>query len=170
MRTGDVFIFASRALNGARVRTFLMLIAMSIGVASVVVLTSLGEGARSFVVGEFSSLGSNIIAVLAGRSETTGGLPPLFGETPRDLTLEDSQALSRSYAIRRIAPITIGSAPVSWQQRERDVPILGSTASLFSIRHLQMSRGRFLSGDPFQALPVAVLGYDLAKELGPSRP
>ena len=165
MRTSDVFIFASRALNGARVRTCLMLVAMAIGVASVVVLTSLGEGARSFVIGEFSSLGSNLLVILPGRSETTGVPPPLLGATPRDLTLEDAQALSRSYAIRRIAPVTVGSAPVSRQQRERDVPVLGSTASLFSIRHLQMSRGRFLSGDPFQALPVTVLGYDLSKEL-----
>jgi len=161
----DVIRFASLALNGARVRTFLMLVAMAIGVASVVVLTSLGEGARSFVVGEFASLGSNLLVVLPGRSETTGGPPPMLGATPRDLTLEDAQALSRSYAIRLIAPVTIGSAPVSWQQREREVPILGSTASLFPIRHLQMYRGHFLSGDPFQPLPVTVLGYDLSREL-----
>ncbi|MBC8319027.1 MAG: ABC transporter permease [Desulfobulbaceae bacterium] len=165
MRTGDVIIFAFRALNGARVRTILMLIAMSIGVASVVVLTSLGEGARSFVIGEFASLGSNLLVVLPGRSETTGGPPPLLGATPRDLTLEDAMSLSRSYAVRDIAPVTIGSAPVSWQQRERDVPVLGSTANLYSIRHLHMSKGRFLSGDPFQAFPATVLGADLAKEL-----
>jgi putative ABC transport system permease protein len=165
MRLGDVIRFSSGALNGARVRTFFMLIAMSIGVASVVVLTSLGEGARSFVVSEFASLGSNLLIILPGRSETTGGPPPLLGATPRDLTLEDAMALSRSYAIRRIAPVTIGQAPVSWQQREREVGILGSTASLFPIRHLTMSRGRFLSGDPFRAYPATVLGYDLSHEL-----
>lgn len=143
-----------------------MILAMAIGVASVILLTALGEGARRFVTNEFTSLGTYLLIVLPGRSETTGGLPPLLGQTPRDLTLEDALSLTRSSAIRRMAPITVGSAPVSWKHRDREVSILGSTADLFEIRHLSMAQGRFIpAGDPTRGLAVCVMGYKLKKKL-----
>jgi putative ABC transport system permease protein len=143
-----------------------MVLAMAIGVASVVVLTALGEGARRYVTNEFISLGTNLLIVLPGRSETTGGPPPLLGETPRDLTLEDALSLARSSAIRRVAPITLGSAPVSWKDRHREVIVFGSTPAFFEIRDLSMAQGRFLPpGDPTRGSAVCVLGYKLKKEL-----
>ena len=64
MRAPDLLRFATRSLAGARTRTLLMLLAMSIGVASVVVLTALGEGARRYVVGEFAQLGTHLLLSL----------------------------------------------------------------------------------------------------------
>ncbi|MFH1076275.1 MAG: ABC transporter permease, partial [Pseudomonadota bacterium] len=90
IKVADVIKFSSKALIGYPGQTFLMLLAMAIGVSSVVLLISLGEGARKYVTQEFSSLGVHLLIVLPGRSETTGGPPPLLGETPRDLTLEDA--------------------------------------------------------------------------------
>jgi putative ABC transport system permease protein len=143
-----------------------MLSAMAIGVAAVVLLTALGEGARRYVIGEFSALGTHLLIVLPGRSETTGGPPPLLGETPRDLTLEDALALLRSRHIERVAPVTLGSALVSWRQREREVTVIGSTADLQPIRHLKMAQGRFLpEADPRRASMVCVLGGKLQREL-----
>ena len=166
IRFNDIVRFALQALAGYPLRTSLMQLAMAIGVASVVLLTSLGEGARDYVTGQFASLGTNLLIVLPGRSETTGGPPPLTGETPRDLTIDDAFALTRSRAVKYIAPVTVGSAPVSFKQRDREVTVLGSTASLQQIRHLQMSRGRFLpEGDPSRAQAVCVLGYTLTQEL-----
>ena len=78
---------------------------MAIGVASVVLMTSLGEGARLYVSQQFSSLGSNLLIVLPGRSETTGAAIPMMGETPRDLTLQDVQALQKSHHIKHCASI-----------------------------------------------------------------
>jgi hypothetical protein len=119
---------------------------------------SLGEAARLYVTGQFAELGTNLLIVLPGRSETTGGPPPLTGETPRDLTIEDSQALARSRRIRFIAPLTVGSAPVSWQQREREVMVLGSTACMYQVRHLKMSLVDFCRKVTGQSQPVACLG------------
>jgi putative ABC transport system permease protein len=147
-----------------------MLLAMAIGVAAVVVLTALGEGARRYVVEQFASLGTHILIVLPGRSETTGGPPPLFGETPRDLTLGDALALLRSREIREVAPIVVGSAPISWRGREREATVLGSTAELYTLRHLNLARGRFLpAGDPARGAPVCVLGDTLKQELFANR-
>ncbi len=143
-----------------------MLLAMAIGVASVIIFTSLGEGAKRYVTREFSSLGSNILIILPGRSETTGGPPPLLGQTPRDLTLEDAIALTRSSYIRYVAPITIGSAPVSFGDKSREVFIMGSTPNIFEIRQLATAQGKFLPpGDPTKGEGVCVVGYKLRKEL-----
>ncbi len=108
MRNRDIGLFAWGALRGYPTRTLLMLIAMAIGVAAVVMLTALGEGARAYVANQFSSLGTNLIIVIPGRAET-GGVSPstMMGETPRDLTLDDAMALTRSYKVRRIAPINV---------------------------------------------------------------
>jgi len=166
MKSEDVLHFSIKAVSGYPARTVLMILAMAIGVASVVLLTALGEGARQYVINEFASLGTNLLVVLPGRSETTGGPPPLLGQTPRDLTLEDALALKRSANIRGVAPITVGSAPVSWRQRDREVTVLGSTAELFEIRHLSMALGRFISaGDPSHGSAEAVMGYKLKREL-----
>lgn len=166
MRTPDLLRFASASLAGAQTRTLLMLLAMSIGVASVVVLTALGEGARRYVVGEFAQLGTHLLIMLPGRSETTGGAPPLFGETPRDLTLADALALLRERSILRVAPLTVGSAPVSHGSREREVSVIGATHDFFPIRHLDVGSGQPLPpGDVERASNVAVLGSGLRREL-----
>jgi len=166
MRAPDLLRFASASLSGARTRTLLMLLAMSIGVASVVVLTALGEGARRYVVGEFAQLGSHLLIMLPGRSETTGGAPPLFGETPRDLTLGDALALLRERSIARVAPLTVGSAPVSHGSREREVTVIGATHDFFPIRHLEVGAGQPLPVmDVERASNIAVLGSGLRREL-----
>ncbi len=166
MKPEDIFQFIFRSLFGYPARTGLVLLAMAIGIASVMILTALGEGARRYVTREFSSLGTHVLFVLPGRSETSGGPPPLLGQTPRDLTLDDAIALTRSSAIHLVAPIAVGSAPVSWGSRDREVNILGSTAELFEIRQLKMSLGTFLpAGDPSRGAAIAVLGYKIKNEL-----
>lgn len=166
MRNWDIIHLSVKAITAHRLRTSLILTAMAIGVAAVILLSTLGDSARRYVTGEFASLGTNLLIVLPGRSETTGGPPPLLGETPRDLTLDDATALLRSRHIRRIAPVTIGSAPVSWGGLEREVTILGSTTDLINIRHLKMSQGRFLPRiDLERAVPVCVLGDKIRNEL-----
>ena len=163
----DVIRFSAGSLRGFPSRTVLMLVAMAIGVCAVVILTSLGEGARRYVTGEFASLGTNLIIVIPGRSETAGINPTtMMGETPRDLTLDDARSLLRSYNVRRIAPINVGSAEVSWKGRSRDVVILGSSHELLGLRHWEIGQGRFLpQTDLDLATPVAVIGSKIRNEL-----
>jgi putative ABC transport system permease protein len=168
----DVSRFAWRALRGYPTRTILMLIAMAVGVAAVVVLTSLGEGARRYVTNEFASLGTNLIIVFPGRSETAGINPStMMGETPRDLTLDDALALTRNYNVRRIAPINVGAADVSWQSKKREVAIIGTNHEMLAIRHWELAQGKFLpTTDLERATPVCVIGSKIRAELfGPQR-
>ncbi len=166
MRLEDTLRFALRSLATQRVRSWLTLLAMGLGTASVILLSALGEGARLYVRGQFSQLGSHLLIVLPGRSETTGGPPPLFGETPRDLTLADALALRRIPSVETLAPVTLGSAPVSYGVLQREVMVLGSTSELRPVRHLSLGQGQFLpAGDPERASPLCVLGHKLAHEL-----
>ncbi len=166
MRLPDLLALASRSVFEARTRTLLTLLAMSIGVASVVLLTALGEGARRYVIGEFEQLGTDLLIMLPGRTETTGGPPPLFGQTPRDLTIDDSQALLREPSIIKVAPITVGNAPVSHANLEREVTIVGSTPDFFPIRRIRVGVGRQLPDIPADRQSnVIVLGAALKQEL-----
>ena len=171
MRIVDLLAFAATALRGFRVRTLLMLLAMAIAVAAVVVLTALGEGARRYVIDQFSALGTNLLIVLPGRSETTGGPPPLLGTTPRDLTLDDALALNRHPAVRRVAPVAVGNVEVSHGARSREATIIGTTAEFQPVRQIEMARGRFLqTPDPARASAECVVGRKIYRELFGSRP
>jgi putative ABC transport system permease protein len=167
MRLTDVAQFASGSLRGSLTRTLLMILAMSIGVAAVVVLTGLGEGARRYVVDQFSSLGTNLVIVFPGRTETAGiGPGMLIGQIPRELGLDDAQALLRSRAIARIAPLTVGSTQISRGALNREVVVLGSTADLIDIRHMSLSQGQFLpAGDIHSSESVCILGAKIKREL-----
>jgi putative ABC transport system permease protein len=167
MKFIDVLHFASGSLRGSRSRTLLMILAMSIGVASVVVLTGLGEGARRYVINQFSSLGTNLVIVFPGRTETAGvGPGMLLGQIPRELSLDDAQALLRSPAIARIAPLTIGSSQISQGSLNREVVVLGSTADLLEVRHMSLGQGQFLpAGDMHASESVCVLGNKIKREL-----
>ena len=157
MRLADLLLFAAGGLRGHRLRSFLSLLGVAIGVASVILLTSLGEGARLYVTGEFASLGSNLLIIIPGKTETKG-LAPLVSTAPHDLTRQDAEALlQRVPAIRRVAPLVVGTASVNAGERRREVTVVGATRDLLEIRHLKMSSGRFLPRDLPEAA-VCVLG------------
>ena len=166
MRFLDLLRYDLIALLRHRFRTLMILIAISIGVIAVNLLTGLGEGARLFVLGEFSFMGKNTFVIMPGKKETTGGMPPITGETPRDISIADVQALSRLPGVARIAPIIAGNTEVSFGSRHREVITVGTNASYFQIRGLSVKQGRAL---PELALheteAVCVLGNKIRKEL-----
>ena len=167
MRFADLLKFAWQVLGGYRARTALILLAMGIGVAAVVAVSAIGEGARLYVVNQFGSLGTNLVIVLPGRSETAGAMPGvLMGKTPRDLTIDDALALRRSPSILRIAPLIVGAGDVRVGSRIRETPVLGTTAEFIRVRQMEMAQGLFLpEGDPRHGQPVCVIGAKVASEL-----
>lgn len=169
MKLRDRFAFCAHSLRSQRARTLLIMLAMAIGTAGVVLLTWLGSAARHYVTGQFDALGNNLVIVLPGRSETTGGAPPLLGETSRDLTLDDAQALLRSPALRRVAPVVVGGAMVSAANRSRETTVIGTTSDFLPVRHLSMALGTFLPEDRSEAGSVCVLGATVSHALFDAR-
>lgn len=167
MRALDVIRFAGAAALGNRLRTLLSMLAMGIGVAAVVVLTALGDGARRYVVDQFSSLGSNLVIVLPGRTQT-GGFSPANAVTsiPRDLTVDDARAIGRAQGVLNVAPIAVGTAEISAGSRLRETVVIGTTAQYLQVRHMAMAQGRFLpDADWSHGSPVMVIGGKVKREL-----
>jgi putative ABC transport system permease protein len=161
----DLLAFSAGALSGHRLRTWLSLLGVSIGVASVVLLTSLGEGARHYVTREFAALGTNLLIVTQGRTETTGIAGFLSG-APNDLTREDAEVLGRRIrAVRGVAPVAFGTGSVRYEDRRRDADIVGSTAEFAEVRRLAIARGRYLPAGAERGARVCVLGPTIAREL-----
>jgi len=166
MKLADRHRVAFGALARAPLRTAMLLLATAIGVAAVLVLTALGEAARLYIADEFQSLGTDLLVVMPGRTETSGGAGMMSGATPRDITLDDARALLRSSAIATIAPLVVGESSVSVGSLERDVTIMGTTASYATIRHWTMASGEFLPDvDMDRESPVCVVGSTIGSEL-----
>jgi putative ABC transport system permease protein len=170
VRLRDILAFAARALRGHRLRTGLSLLGVAIGVAAVVTLTALGEGARRYVVGQFASIGTNLVIVVPGKTETTGGMPGMGG-VPNDLTLEDARALLRGIPeIEKAAPLALGTETVAFEERRRQLAVFGSTHEALEVRRLAVASGRFLPPLEWdRSSPVTVLGQTAARELFPGR-
>ncbi len=167
MKIVDAVRFSFHSIERAPARTALMLLAMAIGVAAVLVLTGLGEAARRYVIDEFASLGTNLIIVLPGKAETTGGtLGASFGGTTRDLTIDDASALTRHHHVSSVAPMIVGAASVQHAGLEREVPIFGTTSQMLAILHWPMSGGQFLPvNDWARGSSVCVIGGTIESEL-----
>ncbi len=172
MRTPDLIRFARDAAFGSPLRTSLLVLAISIGVAAVVTLTALGDGARRYILHEFSSLGTNLIIVMPGRSGTGGFNPAnVVSATPRDLTIADAQALLRAPAILRAAPLAIGNTEIGVEGRLRETLVLGTTNDYIKIRPLTLAQGRFLTAEDWsRGQPEVVIGATIRAELFGAQP
>jgi putative ABC transport system permease protein len=164
----DVLAFATRALRTEPRRAGLALLGTAIGVAAVLVMVALGEGALRLVRAQFEMLGPNVLAILPGKSETSGAFPGLIG-TPRDLTLADARTLGRAVdSVERLAPIVFGNEELAVGGHTRRVLVLGTTAELRAIRRLEVRAGTFLPEEAWdRAAPVLVLGAALVEQLFP---
>lgn len=167
MRLTDTARFARDATIGTPLRTGLLILAMSIGVAAVVILTALGDGARQYVLREFSTIGSHLVIVLPGRSET-GGINPanLVTSTPRDLTVDDANALRKLPGVLRVAPLVVGTTEISAAGKLREAMMAGTTAEFAEIRKMEIASGRFLAKDNLgRGAAEVVLGATIRKEI-----
>jgi len=142
------------------------LLGVAIGVAAVIVLTGLGEGARIYVTGEFMQLGTNLLLVMPGKIETSG-MAPIFGGVPHELTVEDADAISRFVrSARAVAPFTMGQAAARYGQTTRDVTVAGTTAAFRGIRQFKIRLGTYLpASESRQAQRVCVIGAKVQREL-----
>ena len=153
------------AVRSHRLRSMLSVLGIAIGIASVILLTSVGEGTRRYMLLQFTQFGTNIIAINPGKIETMG-MPGVFGGTTHKLSLADAEAIRRVRGVDSVCPLTFGQARVSGNGRGRSVLIYGSTPELAGVMKLETGQGSFLpEGDPRRGSMVAVLGPKLKTEL-----
>jgi len=172
MRVNDLLLMAARAMFRHRLRAGMMMLATSIGIVSVLLLTALAEAGRLFVTGEFRVLGTELIIVQPGNPGASGSNPFGFmGETPRDLTFRDVKAARRVPGVASAAPMMVGRLPVSYGGRERETLVLGSSHEYAQIRKLEMKTGAFFPRMDMERIsPVCAVGEKIVSELYRSRP
>ncbi|MGL5483202.1 MAG: ABC transporter permease, partial [Aeromonas veronii] len=107
MRAADLLFWLWRALLAGRSRSLLSALGIAIGIASVTLLTGIGEGLRLYLLDSFSQFGTRLIAVTPGKTETAGG-PPGILSSSRPLLLEDADALARLAGVEAALPVVQG--------------------------------------------------------------
>jgi putative ABC transport system permease protein len=163
----DLFLLALRTVVALRLRSLLSLLGIAIGVGSVVLLTSVGEGTRRYVLEQFAQFGTNMMSLNPGKTETTG-LPGIFGGSTKPLTIDDAEALLRIPGVTAVVPVAYGTAAVRGGPLalRRSVPIYGVTPDIQRVWHFEIRQGSFWrAGDPRRGSAECVLGQRLAREL-----
>src|SRR6185295_11622146 len=161
----DLIRLALGALVSHRLRSGLSMLGIAIGIASVILLTSIGEGTRRYMLGQFTQFGTNILTVMPGKSKTLG-LPGVLGGTTHKLTLDDAMALGRLPEIEEAAPLAFGTGRVEHGDRSRAVNVYGVTPAVVQVWKFRPQLGAFWPvGDPHHPYPMAVLGKKLRYEL-----
>jgi len=153
------------AVRAYRLRSLLTALGIAVGVAAVVLLTSIGEGLQRFVVTEFTQFGTNIIGVNPGRA-TTFGISGAIIANIRPLTIPDAGALQRVRDVEAAVPVVQGNAQVDGGGRIRRANIIGTGPQMTDVYKFPVAAGRFLPGDAAEApRAFAVLGSKVQREL-----
>jgi len=165
MRYIDIFNLAYRTVISHKLRSILTALGLIIGIASVIVLTSIGRGVHSYVLSEFTQFGTNLIAIFPGKT-TTLGLSGATISTVRPLSLADAVSLSKLDNITAVLPLVQGNARIEADKKQRRTTVLGVGSAVPEIWKIKVAQGRFLPKNE-QANPrdFAVLGHKLAVEL-----
>ncbi|MCK6445433.1 MAG: ABC transporter permease [Planctomycetes bacterium] len=166
MRLGDLLRWLFDTLRAQRLRSLLTMLGIVIGIGAMVLLSSIGAGARAAVVAEFTQFGTTILGVQPGRATSFGIGAGSFGGTVRPLTLADARALERIPGVRFVAPHVVGLAAVERAALSRNVYVYGTTVDDQEVLQWWPRLGGFLpAGDPERAAAVCVLGDTVAREL-----
>lgn len=159
----NAFTIALREIRRNLTRAFLTVLGIIIGVAAVISMITLGQGATAAVREQISQLGSNLLMVRPGMGFGRGG----GASGVPNFTTEDVAILGEQVAgIAAIAPVRSGSFSSIYRQNARSTSVTGSTSDYFSINRWELGEGRLLTeADNLSARAVAVIGETVRKEL-----
>ncbi|MCG3172295.1 MAG: Macrolide export ATP-binding/permease protein MacB [Myxococcota bacterium] len=149
-----------------KLRAVLTTLGVIIGVTSVILLVSIGEGARNYLAEQFAGLGTNLLIITPGKRETRG-IGPGGGNTERKLTLEDVSAIKRqAYDIAGVSVQVFGAGTLKWKNRTRDMSIFGVNHEFPVVRGLDVDIGAFISEQDVESRRrVALIGRTVQREV-----
>ncbi len=161
----DLIRLSLGAVFSHRLRSFLTALGIAVGIAAVVLLTSLGEGIHRFVLGEFTQFGTNLIGIAPGKT-TTAGISGAIISNVRPMTLDDAEAMKRIPGVVAAVPVVQGNAPVEFGQRSRRTYIFGVGPEAPNVWRFNVAKGQFLpKDDPRSPRALVVLGSKVQQEL-----
>jgi len=165
MQPRDFLKLTMGSLGAHRLRSFLTVLGIAVGIAAVILLTSIGEGIHRFVLQEFTQFGTTLVAINPGKATTAGTSMGVFG-TERPLSLGDAEALERLPWAQAVVPFVQGNAEVKAGNLRRRAFVYGTGPAMPEVFSMKVRFGRFLPvDDPVAPRAFAVLGSKLRREL-----
>ena len=161
----DFIHLAATSLAARRLRSILTSLGIAVGIAAVVLLTSIGEGVHRYVLSEFTQFGTTLVGINPGRTTTHGTSMGVFG-SERPLSIEDAEALKQLSFVEAVVPFVQGNAEVEAGNRRRRTTIYGAGPQMPRALRMRVNSGEFLpDDDPTAPRALAVLGSKLRQEL-----
>jgi len=155
---------AWHAMSANRLRTFLTMLGMVIGVGAVILMMAIGEGAQQSIKRSIDSMGSNLFVILSGSSSTSGSRSGSGNSSA--LNINDANAVGDLEDIAAIAPISTGNAQIIFSGNNWNTSIIGTSPTYFSIRGWNVDNGELFSdADIRSANRVALIGKTVAENL-----
>jgi putative ABC transport system permease protein len=166
MLFADTTRLALRAITAQRLRSFLTLLGIAVGIAAVILLTSIGEGIHRFVLAEFTQFGTNLISVSPGKVKTAGPAPTGIPTSVRPLTLDDARALEHLPQVTGMSATVWGNTEMNANGRLRRTTVYGVGADMLRVYSMKLRTGQFLPVEESEnARAFVVLGAKLKSEL-----
>ena len=168
MNLNDSVKSAWSILSRNKIRSFLTMLGIIIGVMSVVVIMSVGAGAQSLILNQVKSLGSNLLGVLPGKSEEKGPPVSVLGVVITTLKNDDAKALmaGENPHLTAVSVYVRGIDTVVWGNQKTDTNFLGVSASYTEVEDAKVAVGQFFTEEDEQTMGrVAILGSQVASDL-----
>lgn len=170
MKFSQALLEAIESLNGNKMRSGLTVLGIVIGVAAVIAMLAVGNGAQASITGSISSIGTNLLFVFSGAPDQNG--PPgqqSSGNNVRPLTLADAEAITDRFAapsVDSVAPVLQGNGTVTFAGENSTTTITGVTPAYYTVRNLELSEGEFINEEHMLGrMSVVVLGPETADNL-----
>jgi len=164
MQILDLLHFSYRSIISHKLRSSLTALGLVIGIAAVVILTSIGRGIHTFVLAEFTQFGTHLLSVNPGK-KTTFGLSGATISTVRPLSIDDAAALGRLPSVIAVVPVVQGNVRVEAGVKQRRTNVLGVGSAVPEVWRVNTAVGRFLPAEEGNPRALAVLGHKMAAEL-----
>ncbi len=165
MNISQLMIEALESLNSNKMRSGLTVLGIVIGVAAVIAMLAVGNGAQASITGSINQVGTNLLFVLSG----SRGNSTVEVKNPRPVTVADANAMLDPYAaphVQAVAPVVQGSGIAEYNGVSKTTTIAGVTASYESVRNVSLLDGTFITDDEnLGRASVAVIGVDVADKL-----
>lgn len=165
MKSSENIVMAFKNITSNKIRSFLTMLGIIIGVGAVIIMVSIGEGAKQQITSSITAMGSNLLTVMPGR----GGRGGSFGQGPTPLTAKELKIVENSSPyIKRVAPEVRSSQIISFGGNSMTSTVRGCTVDYPKVRNYQVVQGRFFNEEEARSRSkVAVIGAYVAEELFP---
>ncbi len=167
MMLKKIFINSFEALVENKLRSMLTMLGMIIGVAAVILLVSVGTGAKRYITAEFESLGTNIIIIQPGKTDKKSSMGPPISSSKGKITLSDVDAIMRSsQLLSAVSGVMYGAGTVKYDISASNIYIMGSNDQLQKVFNINIIEGNYISKEDDDAgRRVVVIGWNVKENL-----